>query len=513
MSKRRFEMFHYRQVLVRMRQGDSDRDIARSRTMGRKKLAQIRSVAAERGWLAPEVPLPDDATLAALFVRKESLPASCVSTLEPWRDQITAWHQEGIQGTTIHAALVRNHGYTGSYSSVHRFVSQLVRAAEPDVPLRLVFKPGEAAQVDFGTGPLLTDVHTGETFKTWFFVMTLCWSRHQYVELVRDQSVATWLACHRHAFQWFGGVVERVTIDNPKCAILRACVHDPEVQRAYADCAEGYAFKVDPCPPRDPAKKGIVEAGVKYVKRAFLPLREFRSLADANRQAAEWVRGEAGNRCHGTTREKPLTRFLETERALLRPLPETPPVLAVWAQVKVHRDAHVQFERCLYSVPFRLVGQSLWLKASDTVVSLYRDHEQVASHPRQSRPGARATVPDHLPPDAQAWSLRDTQWCLREAERVGPACHALVRALFGDQVLVNLRAAQGVLRLGQTYGVGRLEAACERALGFGSPRYRTVKTILAKGLDHAAEPALTVSPSDTYAQGGRFCRDPNVLFH
>jgi hypothetical protein len=96
---------------------------------------------------------------------------------------------------------------------------------------------------------------------------------------------------------------------------------------------------------------------------------------------------------------------------------------------------------------------------------------------------------------------------------VGPACHALIRALFGDQVLVNLRAAQGVLRLGQTYGEGRLEAACERALGFGSPRYRTVKTILAKGLDHAAEPAFPLSPSDTYAQGGRFCRDPNALFH
>jgi hypothetical protein len=164
-------------------------------------------------------------------------------------------------------------------------------------------------------------------------------------------------------------------------------------------------------------------------------------------------------------------------------------------------------------VPFRLVGQSLWLKASDTVVSLYREHEQVASHPRQSRPGARATVPDPLPPDAQAWRLRDTQWCLREAERVGLSCHALVRALFGDPVLVNLRAAQGGLRLGQTHGEGRLEAACERALGFGSPRYRTVKTILAKGLDHPAEPAITAAPSDTYAQGGRFCRDPKALFH
>ena len=255
MSNRRFEMYQYRQILVRMRQGDSDRDITRSRLMGRKKVAQIRAVARERGWLTPDAPLPEDAVLATLFARPAGLPRQCVSTLEPWRDQIVAWRDEGIQGTTIHAALVRRYGYAGSYASVHRFVRQLPDRAAPAVPLRLSFKPGEAAQVDFGAGPAIADVHTGEIIKTWFFVMTLCWSRHQYAELVRDQSTATWLACHRRAFEAFGGVVGRVIIDNPKCAITRACYYDPEVQRAYADCAEGYGFRIDPCPPRDPQKK------------------------------------------------------------------------------------------------------------------------------------------------------------------------------------------------------------------------------------------------------------------
>ena len=114
MSNRRFEMYQYRQILVRMRQGDSDRDIARSRLMGRKKLARMRAMAHERGWLAPEVPLPDDAALAAVFARPTGVPPQCVSGLEPWRDQIVAWRDQGIQGTTIHAALVRRHGYTGS---------------------------------------------------------------------------------------------------------------------------------------------------------------------------------------------------------------------------------------------------------------------------------------------------------------------------------------------------------------------------------------------------------------
>ena len=170
-------MYQYRQILVRMRQGDSDRDIARAKTMGRKKVAQLREIARERDWLTLDSPIPDEATLAAVLGRKETLPSSCLSTLEPWREQVSQWHRAGIQGTTIHATLTRNHGYTGSYSSVYRFLTQLDALQDPDVPLRLDFKPAEAVQVDFGAGPLLTDVYTGEIFKTWFFVM-ICDQQH-----------------------------------------------------------------------------------------------------------------------------------------------------------------------------------------------------------------------------------------------------------------------------------------------------------------------------------------------
>jgi len=366
-------------------------------------------------------------------------------------------------------------------------------------------------QVDFGAGPGIVDTATGEVVKTWFFVMTLCWSRHQYAEIVRDQKVETWLTCHRRAFEWFGGVPAKVTIDNAKCAITRACARDPEVQRAYAECAEGYGFKIDPCPPRDPQKKGIVEAGVKYVKRSFLPLRDFRHLDDANRQLAEWILGTAGNRCHGTTREQPLARFA-VEKPLLRALPDVPPVAAVWATATVHRDTHVQFDARFYSVPFALIGQKLWLKATAMTVQCFREHALVATHPRLARKGMRSTVADHLPPEALAWSMADPQWCLQESERIGPSCHALVRHLFADRVLDNLRAVQGLIRLAKTYGEPRLEAACERALSFEAPRYRTVKDILKNGLDQQASVAAFEALADTYTRGGRFVRDTHSLF-
>jgi hypothetical protein len=237
------------------------------------------------------------------------------------------------------------------------------------------------------------DTDTGEIRKTGIFVMTLCFSRHQYAEVVWDQSVATWLSCHRRALQWFNGVPARLIIDNAKCAITRASTRDPEVQRAYGECAEGDGFKIDACPPREPQLKGRVEAGVKYIKSAFLPLRQFRDLADANAQLHRWILAEAGNRIHGTTREQPLSQFEAVENALLLALPDVPPESAVWTKVKVHRDAHIQFEKAYYSVPFRLMGQPLWLKATAATVRLYREHELVATHPRQMRPGARCPVP------------------------------------------------------------------------------------------------------------------------
>lgn len=512
MSKRSFEMYQYRQALLRMRQGDSDREIARSGLMGRPKACAVRQVAIEQGWLDAVTPLPDDEALASVFARTPRVP-TCVSTLEPFRTQIERWLQAGTQGTTIHAALCRNHGYSGSYSAVRRFVQAHAAALPPATTMRLDFAPGDAVQVDFGSGPLVPHPRTGEALKTWIFVMTLCWSRHQYAQMVLDQTVATWLDCHRRAFAWFGGVPARIIIDNPKCAITRACYTDPTVQRAYAECAEGYGFKISPCPPRDPQKKGIVESGVKYVKRSFVPTREFRDLVDGNRQLHGWVLEQAGVRCHGTTREQPLQRFADTEKSLLQPLPDVSPELSVWAKVRVHSDAHVQFEKALYSVPFRLLGQLLWLKAGSAAVWVFQDHQLVATHPRATAPGQRSTVRDHLPPAALAWSMADPQYCLAAAERIGVQCRRVIEALFAERVLDNLRAAQGVIGLAKKHGNARLEAACERAIAFGDPRYRTIKTILNRGLDQQALTTAADAEVDLYRRGGRFCRDVSKLLH
>ena len=166
-------------------------------------------------------------------------------------------------------------------------------------------------------------------------------------------------------------------------------------------------------------EKGIVESGVKYVKRNYLPLRKFRGLTDLNRQAEEWVLGIAGNRIHGTTREQPLRRFAEAEKIFLKDLPAVAPELVGWAMVKLHGDCHVQFEKCRYSAPYTLVHEYLWLRYGEKVVQIYKNELLVAVHPRLRIPGQRSTIQEHLPPEALAYLMRDPQKCLEQAEAVG----------------------------------------------------------------------------------------------
>jgi hypothetical protein len=119
-----------------------------------------------------------------------------------------------------------------------------------------------------------------------------------------------------------------------------------------------------------------------------------------------------------------------------------------------------------------------------------------------------------MPPQAIAWKLQDTQWCLQQSEAVGPACHDVIRKLFGDSVLDHLRAAQGIIGLAKKYGPVRLENACIRTLHFDNVRYKSVKNILSQGLDQLplAHELFSVPPLSSVYTTGQFlrCIDNNL---
>jgi len=155
-------------------------------------------------------------------------------------------------------------------------------------------------------------------------------------------------------------VPRKLVLDNLKAGIIKASVTDPEVQRAYRECAEHYGFIISPCVARTPEHKGKVERGVQYVKRSFLAGRSFRSLAEANEAARDWVLEHTGLRVHGTTHEIPHHVFEQREHGALLPLPSAHFDLVEWKRAKLHPDCHVVFAKAYYSAPHPLIGQRLW---------------------------------------------------------------------------------------------------------------------------------------------------------
>ena len=119
MSNRRFEMYEYRQALHRMRLGQSNRTIAKSGLMGRRKAAELKRIAKAQGWLNKEAPLPDDALLLTHLDKKPDTPTQ-QSLVVPYADEVKSWWQNDIAGVAIYQALVRKYDFPGSYSCVRR---------------------------------------------------------------------------------------------------------------------------------------------------------------------------------------------------------------------------------------------------------------------------------------------------------------------------------------------------------------------------------------------------------
>jgi transposase len=497
MKNRRTNPMDIREILTQLQAGASERQISRDLNLARQTVKRYRTWAETEGLLAGELPPVEVLQARLTETLPIPLPPQNTSSVQPYAEVVQKLVKQEVEVAAIYQRLTER-GFTGTYAAVYRFVRKL-KPKQPDTTVRVERKPGEEGQVDFGYAGYLLDPDTGQRRRAWAFVMTLAWSRHQYVEFVWDQKVETWLTCHRHAFEFFRGVPGRVVPDNLKTAIVKACWDDPQVQFSYRECALHYGFRLAPHRPYTPQHKGKVEqGGVHYVKRNFLGGREISSLPQANRDVRQWCLTTAGERVHGTTKEKPLERFMTVEQARLKPLPETPYDLTVWKQAKLYRDCYVVFAGAYYSAPFRLVGQKLWVCAGSRQVRLYTgQYELVATHVRAQKPGQRQTHLDHLPPQKLPGLLLDREACLTEAQEIGAATTEVVQGLLDDSVLDRLATLGRLLRLRKRHGDARLEAACARALVFGDPSYKTVKRILAQGLEQAPAPMPVVLPAAT----------------
>ena len=404
-----------------------------------------------------------------------------ISTAAPYEDLIREGLTKGLSAQRLYQDLVTDHAYPGSYDAVKRFVRRL-REKTPGVYARLHTLPGEEAQVDFGQGA--PTLKAGRYVRPWLFKMVLSFSRHCYEEVVWEQDVETFIRCHEHAFEAFGGVVRIILLDNLKSGVLKANLYEPQLNPAYAAFARHAGFAPLPCLPGRPEHKGKTESGVGYTQENALKGLRFDSIEAQNAHLRHWNRTWARQRIHGTTKKQVWAVFLDEEKAQLQPLVLTPFTYFKVGQRKVHLDGHIEVERAYYSVPHRFVGQRLTVHSNRQYVKVLGAEGEVVAYHRCTEPGRFQTETHHLP-EHKTYS-RETYKTrmLTRLAGLGPFCRRWAEEVIKQRDVLGLRALQGVAHLQAQYPAERIDAACRKALHLGSLRYHTV-ALLVRDLDES----------------------------
>jgi transposase len=385
------------------------------------------------------------------------------SKLDPYKAEIRRWLEAHPYSAQQVFQRLREDGFQGCYTLVKDYV-RAVRPRRAPAFLTLSFAPGECAQVDWGQ---YGTVAVGETRrKLSLFVMVLCYSRLLYVQFTLAQTMEQFLACHQHAFAFFGNrVPEKIMVDNLKSAVLRRLAGEaPAFNPHYQDFARHAGFTVIACNKGKGNEKGRVESGVGYVKKNFLNGLEIPSFSALNPAARVWMDTIANVRIHGETHKPPVELFAK-EQALLHPGPVEPYDVATVSQVRVSPRFRVSCDTNRYSVPAEYASTLVTLKLYPDRLCLYHHEQLIARHTRCYDRHKDIENPDH--PNA----LLEQRHNAREQKLFGrflalsPKAEAYYQAL-AERRLNPRHHVQKIVALSEIYGTEAVARAMEDAFTF-----------------------------------------------
>jgi transposase len=389
------------------------------------------------------------------------------SVCEPFQEAIELGLSKGRNAKGIWQDLVDIHGFTGDYQSVKRFVRRFRGQQSPEACAVIETAPGEESQVDYGSGPLVRDAHSGKYRRTRLFVLTLGYSRKSVRLLVFHSSSQIWAELHEKAFRRLGGETRVVVLDNLREGVFKPDIYDPTVNPLYRDVLSHYGSVALACRVRDPDRKGKVESGVGHAKKTPLKGQRFESLEEAQTYLDHWEERWADTRIHGTTKRQVAAMFAE-EKPTLLPLPVEPFRYYQYGKRTVNLDGCVEVDAAYYSAPPGWIG---------SVVPVQWD----LRHVRLLHPQTGELLREHLPQVRGKHQIKDedrpkqtppgTQYLLTRAGRAGQQIGALCRKMYGEQGQIAVRRIQGVLALAKKYGPAMVEDACAMALEMGVGNY------------------------------------------
>lgn len=488
MATERLSMRNTREILrQKWLLGRSHRAIGASVgvSVGAVSLALSRAAEAELTW--ESVQQLDDAELERRLYPSEATAAS-----RPEPD--CAWihrerHRPGVTLELLHHEYLERHPDGLRYTSFCDRYRQWI--GRRGLVMRQVHVAGEKAFVDYsGKKARIVDAETGEVIEVELFVGVLGASNYTYAEASETQRGPDWIASHVRMLEFFGGAPAALVPDQLKSGVTRACRYEPEAQRTYEELAQHYGTTVLPARPAHPRDKAKVEVAVQIAQRWLLArIRDevFHSVAALNARLRELLvdLNARTMRRYGKSRRE---LFEELEKPALRALPAARFEYTDWCRATVNIDYHVQVDRHLYSVPYRLVHEEVETRLTADTVEILHGRTRVAAHRRSYVRGGFTTLAEHMPSAHRAHAEWTPSRILSWASKIGAATRDLCEAILADRPHPEqgFRSCLGILRLGKRYGDTRLEAACNRALRVRARSYRHVESILKRGLDRVA---------------------------
>jgi transposase len=278
--------------------------------------------------------------------------------------------------------LVQQEGYQGSESGVLVYLWQLRKAKrQVKVYLPLEFEAGQDAQVDWGEAQVLLG---GEQVTVQLFVMRLCYSRKIFVMAFPSQKQECFYAGHVAAFEYFGGIPQRLSYDNLKTAVKRV-VQDRQrqLQEGFILFRSHYLFESHFCTPGAGHEKGRVEDGVGYARRNFMtPLLEAESFAQLNDQLRQACGRD--DQWRVARQSQTIGQAWQQEQPLLRALPPQPFDCCREVSSQLNGYSQLEVETNRYSVPTDRATAQMRVKLYPFEVKIYRPDEKkaLAVHPR-----------------------------------------------------------------------------------------------------------------------------------
>jgi transposase len=459
-------------IIRRWHERQGIREISRATGFDRKTIKSYKRLAESAG-LSVDEPLPEKEEVQKLLMEHDerSSPGRtprAQTLLLPYLDEIRGLINPdrpdlALKAKSAFLVLCERHpNLVGSvsYSSYKRFVHLYKLSINPKLATcRIEVEPGSEVQIDYAKMCRFYDPERDRQRILYGFIATLSHSRMKYVELVFGQDQSSFVGSHIRMYEFFGGVTRRNVIDNLKAGVIKPNLYEPSLNRSYREMIEHYGGFVDTARVRHPKDKGKVERDVQTVREAVRILivqNPIVGLAELNRLIKDWCINTYGNKEHGTTHEKPYEVFLQREKPALKPLPAEPFKVAVWKQATVHPDHYIQFRSQTFSVPHAYLGKTVWIRASERILQVFFNDKLIKTHIITR--GYRHTDFDDFPENVIAALDQSSvhKGLLENAQSVGPAFHRLIHSLLSAHAYINLRMAQGFIRISKASGDPRL---------------------------------------------------------